>query len=110
MSFCKVGTLDDVWRGEKVAVEVSGRRLLLVNVNGAVCAFEDRCRHQGVRLSEGRLEGSVLTCAAHGWQYDVRTGHGVNPEGSRLTCYEVKIENDDILVDLPEGDGGEPRA
>jgi toluene monooxygenase system ferredoxin subunit len=103
MSFCKVGTLDDVWSGEKVGVVVKGRPVLLVNVDGVVCAYEDRCRHKGVRLSEGRLEGPVLTCAAHGWQYDARTGHGINPESVALPRYEVKIENGDILVDLPEG-------
>jgi len=103
MSPCKVGTLDDVWTGEKVGLVVGGRPILLVNVDGVVCAYEDRCRHKGVRLSEGRLEGSVITCAAHGWQYDARTGRGINPEAVVLPRYEVTIAGDDILVDLPEG-------
>ena len=107
MSLRKVGTVDDVWMGEKVGVEVCGRLVMLVNVDGIVCAYEDRCLHKGVRLSEGRLEGSVLTCAAHGWQYDARTGAGINPENVRLTGYPVQIEKGDILVDLPDGGRGD---
>jgi toluene monooxygenase system ferredoxin subunit len=104
MKRCKVGTLDDVWTGEMVGVEVEGRPILLVDVEGTVCAYEDRCRHKGVRLSEGKLDGFVITCAAHGWQYDARTGQGVNPEGVALPRYEVRIAGDDILIDLPEGE------
>ena len=104
MSLCKVGTLDDVWTGGKVGVVAGGRPVLLVNVDGVVCAYEDRCRHKGVRLSEGRLDGFVLTCAAHGWQYDARTGHGINPESVVLPRYDVKIVGDDVFVDLPEGE------
>ena len=101
MSRRKVATLDDVWSGEKLGLEVEGRPVMLVNVEGVVCAYEDRCRHKGVRLSEGCLVGSVITCAAHGWEYDARTGKGINPESVTLARYEVTIEGDDILVDVP---------
>jgi toluene monooxygenase system ferredoxin subunit len=104
MTFHRAVTIDDLWSGEKVGVEVCGKPVLLVNVGGVVCAYEDRCRHKGVRLSEGRLDGSVLTCAAHGWEYDVLTGRGVNPEATVLTRYGVRIEGHDVLVDLPQGE------
>jgi len=104
LTFLKAATIDDVWSGEKVGVEICGKPVLLVNVGGVVCAYEDRCRHKGVRLSEGRLDGSVLTCAAHGWEYDVLTGRGVNPEATALVRYGVRIEGLDVLVDLPEGE------
>jgi toluene monooxygenase system ferredoxin subunit len=101
MTFQRAATTDDVWSGEKIGVEICGKAVLLVNVRGVICAFEDRCRHKGVRLSEGRLEGSVLTCAAHGWEYDALTGHGINPESAMLTRYGVRIEGNDILVEVP---------
>jgi toluene monooxygenase system ferredoxin subunit len=103
MTLCKVGTLDDVWAGEKVGVVAQGRPILLVNVDGVVCAYEDRCLHKGVRLSEGRLDGFVLTCAAHGWQYDARTGQGINPASVVLPRFDVKVVGNDVFVDLPEG-------
>ena len=103
MTFHRVCTLDDVWSGEKIAVEARGRSLLVINIDGVVCVYEDRCCHKGVRLSEGRLDGHVLTCAAHGWQYDARTGQGINPQVVFLRRYAVKMEGDEIWVDLPEG-------
>jgi toluene monooxygenase system ferredoxin subunit len=107
MSFKRVGTMSDVWSGEKIGVEVGGRPVLLVNVDGVVCAYEDRCRHKGVRLSAGKLDGVVLTCSAHGWTYDARTGFGINPEGVKLTPYPVRIEDDEIMVDVPDREGGD---
>jgi toluene monooxygenase system ferredoxin subunit len=104
MPFCKVTTLDALWSGEKVGVVVAGRPVLLVNLDGEVHAYEDRCAHQCVLLSGGRLEGDTLVCPAHGWEYDVRTGKGLNPEGVSLRRLPVFLEADDVLVDVP-GEG-----
>ena len=105
MSFDKVATLDELWIGEKLGVVAAGRPVLLVNVDGTVCAYEDRCRHKGIALSLGKLEGHVLTCAVHGWAYDARTGAGINPESVRLSRFPVRIEGNDILVDVAEVEG-----
>jgi toluene monooxygenase system ferredoxin subunit len=102
MSFAKVCTLDDLWIGEKAGVMVAGKPVLLVNVEGTVCAYENRCRHKGLPLSAGKLEGHVLTCAVHGWCYDARTGVGINPESALLVRFPVRIEGNDIFVDVAE--------
>jgi toluene monooxygenase system ferredoxin subunit len=90
---------DSLWSGEMLGTVVNGRPVLLVNVDGQVCAFEDRCRHLGVPLSQGRLQGRVLTCHAHEWQYDAVTGHGINPAHVRLQTFPVRMEKDSICVD-----------
>ena len=105
MSFGKAATLDELWIGEKLAVVVAGRPVLLVNVDGTVFAYEDRCRHKGMALSLGKLEGHVLTCSVHGWNYDARTGAGINPSSAQLSRFPVKIEGNDILVDVAELEG-----
>jgi nitrite reductase/ring-hydroxylating ferredoxin subunit len=56
------------------AVEAEGRRICLARTADGVSAFDDACPHRGTPLSEGRLRGSVLTCSAHTWEFDVRTG------------------------------------
>jgi toluene monooxygenase system ferredoxin subunit len=83
-----------------IGVEIAGMAVLLVNVADQVAAFEDACAHQRRRLSEGRLEGGVLTCAAHHWEFEAASGCGINPRSARLRRFPVKLENGDILVDV----------
>ena len=100
MAFCKVAALDDVWSGEMVRVEVEGRQILLVNIEGQVRAYLDACPHQRTPLSLGILRGRTLTCATHQWEFDVRSGKGINPADTCLEPLDVRLENGDILLDV----------
>jgi toluene monooxygenase system ferredoxin subunit len=102
--FYKAYPRDSLWAGEMLQVEVQGRKVLLVDVDRQVKAYEDRCCHKGVPLSQGRLEGAVLTCSAHEWQYDARTGRGLNPAGVALVQLPVEVRDGHIWVDVPQGD------
>jgi len=101
----EVARADELWDGDLVGRRVAGHKVLLVRVEGVVRAYVDRCPHLGVELSQGALQGCVLTCHAHHYQYDVRTGRGVNPEGVQLTPLPVRVEDGRVLVELPPGDG-----
>jgi toluene monooxygenase system ferredoxin subunit len=74
--------------------------VLLVNVGGAIRAYEDRCPHRGVRLSRGRLDGATIVCGAHDWSYDACTGRGINPRSAALCPLPVSVEGEEILVEL----------
>ncbi|WP_415070448.1 Rieske 2Fe-2S domain-containing protein [Hyphomicrobium sp.] len=101
MAFQRVCSVDDVWEGEMQAFPVGGKQVLIVNGDGGVLrAFDGICPHQEYPLVEGALEGNILTCSMHLWQFDIGSGEGVNPTGCKLKVYPVKIENGDILVDL----------
>jgi toluene monooxygenase system ferredoxin subunit len=108
MALRRVAALSALWKGDKMVVIVGGRRVLLVRPDDAVFAYEDRCAHLGVALSEGRLEGCVLTCAAHEWQYDAASGCGINPRTARLTRFAVVVQGDAIFVDVDAPGGGAP--
>ena len=82
--------------GEVQAVEAGGRQLVLCNAAGRVYALEDRCPHADVRLSGGRLEGSVLECPLHGGKLDVRDGSPQRPP----------IRKPAATFDVTEVDGG----
>jgi nitrite reductase/ring-hydroxylating ferredoxin subunit len=96
--FVKMATLDELPPGGATEVEHEGRIYALFNTDGVITAIDGICPHQGGPLAEGVLEGSMVTCPWHGWQFDVRTGK--TPLGSRLkqAVYEVKIEGRDVLV------------
>ena len=95
-----VGVMDDLWNGELLAASVDGVAVLVVRIDDAVHAYEDRCAHLGVELSKGTLDGRVLTCSAHHWQYDAITGAGINPASACLSRFATKIEGGTIYVDV----------
>lgn len=85
---------------EPTPAEVDGVPLCLVRLDDHIAAFVDRCPHRGSALSEGRLDGTVLTCATHSWQFDVRTGeleHLRAPD--RLDLRTARERDGDIEVD-----------
>lgn len=95
------GTLDDVWEGEVRGVNVGGVDVVVCNVDGELFAYEDRCPHLANPLSHGVLDHHTLTCAAHEWEFDVRTGQGLNPQAARLKRFPVRLDDDRILIQLP---------
>jgi toluene monooxygenase system ferredoxin subunit len=102
MSLQKVASLDDLWSGEMLSLEVAGNNILLVNVDDRIYAYSDACPHQKSRLSEGSLTGKTLRCARHHWEFDVCTGRGINPQNACLKVFPVTIESGDILLDLDD--------
>jgi toluene monooxygenase system ferredoxin subunit len=97
-------TLDELWEGEMLTVTVGAVDVLLCNIDGEVFAYEDRCPHLANPLSKGALDGHVLTCAAHEWAFDVRTGNGVNPAAACLRRFPVCVDGDTVLVELDRSD------
>jgi nitrite reductase/ring-hydroxylating ferredoxin subunit len=105
--------------GEKRAVEIDGRRILLVRAgDGSFHALADVCPHQGARLSAGPLggqvvadetgtptlvrAGEVIRCPWHNFAFDVRTGRSLlEPDRYRTRCYEVVVEDGEVAVEVP---------
>jgi nitrite reductase/ring-hydroxylating ferredoxin subunit len=101
------GTLDDLWEGEVRGVNLGGVDVVLFNVDGELFAYEDRCPHLANPLSHGVLNNSTLRCAAHEWEFDARTGQGVNPQAARLKPFPVRLDNDRIFIQIaPESAHG----
>ena len=44
------------------------------NLDSKLVAVADRCPHAGARLSQGGYESGVITCPAHGSQFEAATG------------------------------------
>ena len=105
MTFVDLGPRGELWNGEFRVVPAGGRRVLLINVEEEISAYEDACQHLGLSFESARLEGSALRCSHHGWEYDARTGIGRNPGGVCLKRFPLEIRDGRILVDL--GSGGE---
>lgn len=95
----KVAQTSELPPGKGMAVEVEGQTIALFNVDGAYHAIADTCTHAGGPLSDGRLDGNVVTCPWHGAVFDVTTGEALGPPADdNVHHYQVQVEGDDIHV------------
>lgn len=100
MSFTKVCTVDDLWEGEMESFKVNGHDIVLVCAEGGEFkAFQGICPHQDIPLAEGKFDGDKIICRAHLWQFDARSGKGINPDDCALAEYPVSVRDDAVLVD-----------
>ncbi len=98
--YVKVTAKSEIPSNEGRSFDVQGRTVAVFNVNGQFCAIDNTCVHRGGPLGEGSLDGNVVTCPWHGWQYDVTTGVSpVNP-AAKVQKYNCKVEGNDILVEV----------
>lgn len=97
-AFVRVTGTTDVEPGQGIVVEVNGKTLAVFNVDGVFHAIDNTCIHRGGPLGEGELEGSIVTCPWHGWQYDVTTGGCVANPGAKVERYNVQVDGTDVKV------------
>jgi nitrite reductase/ring-hydroxylating ferredoxin subunit/uncharacterized membrane protein len=65
---------DDLPAGETRSCVVGETPVLLFRHGDGVHALHNRCSHRGCMLSDGDVEGELITCACHGSQFDLRDG------------------------------------
>jgi nitrite reductase/ring-hydroxylating ferredoxin subunit len=97
-----VGAAQAVSSGEMRVFEVSGTRLNVTNAAGHFYGFEDTCTHMGCSLANGELDGTVVTCACHGSQFDVTTGAVLRGPAQRpVRSVVLTVEDGQILAEDP---------
>lgn len=102
MTFIPVLALQDLPQEGFTAVVVEGRSILVGRLQNQLFAYVDRCPHAGAPLRIGKRRGEELTCAWHGWTFNLLTGNAVPDPAFQLTRLQVKIEHEHVLVSLGE--------
>ncbi len=101
--FQTVAKASEVLPGEMKLVEVDGDEVVIANVDGEFFAFSNTCTHEGGPLSDGELEGDIVTCPWHFTPFNVKTGEaqegGVTDDP--IPTYEIRLEGDDIQIRKP---------
>ena len=82
-------------------VVAGGFDVALFRRGDEIFAIGNECAHKGGNLCDGRVEGDIVTCPLHGWEYDFTTGCNVDDPSMKLHCYAVKVEGDDVMVEGP---------
>ena len=96
--FIAIAGEDDLWDGEMEAYDLEGDEVLLIRIDGEYHAYDAACPHQSSPLVMGTLDGNLLTCSSHEWEFDARTGQGVNPRTACLRRREVCVAGGRVLV------------
>ena len=96
--FVRVAAASEIQPGKGKLVEVDGRYIALFNTGGAYYAIDNTCLHRGGPVGEGDLEGVVVTCPWHGFQYDVTTGRNILDPDVGLETFAVRVENGDVYI------------
>jgi len=111
----EVGKSGEIENGTMKEVSVDGREILLARADDQYYATDNRCPHMGGNLSQGKLEGTVVTCPRHNSQFDLKDGRVVRwLKGSGfvsavgkalksprpLLTYNVKVQDDKILIEI----------
>jgi nitrite reductase (NADH) small subunit len=86
--------------GQGKSVAVDGKAVALFNVDGEFHAIEDSCPHMYFPLSDGELTGSIITCAYHGWQFDLTTGNSLMTDHIRVKRWPVVVEDGALWVEV----------
>jgi len=93
----------DVAPGTVRVVQVAGRSLCVgLTEDGEWGAIDNVCTHDGGVLGEGELDGEAVECPRHGGRFDLFSGRVLAlPPVRPVNAYEVRVEDGDVVVDLP---------
>jgi len=100
MAFMRAVKTSEVPPGTIQELQLDGKNVAVANVDGKFFAIDNTCLHRGGPLGQGVLEGKVVTCPWHGWEYDVTSGKTTTNPAVGVSCYAVEVRGDDLFVDV----------
>ena len=96
----RIGSATDVGAGQMRVFDVSGTTVNVASVQGHLYAIDDTCTHTGCSLAKGKLDGTTVTCACHGSQFDVTSGAVIRGPARRpIRSRQVKVDGDDLFTE-----------
>ena len=112
--FTEAARTDELKSRTMKVVIAAEREILLARVGDKYHAADNRCPHMKGDLSQGKLEGTVVTCPLHGSQFDISNGQVVRwlkgglmskmgkalKLSRNLMVYDVKVEDGKVLVQV----------
>jgi nitrite reductase/ring-hydroxylating ferredoxin subunit len=96
----RVARLADLATGQRLAVWISGVKVLLLSIGGTIYAVDEQCTHMKCSLLTGPVRGTIVACPCHQAEFDLRNGRVLKgPATVDLPTYAVKVEGDEVLVE-----------
>ena len=105
LEFFPVASIDEVRNGERLFIEIDGKPIVIINIDGQYFAIADVCSHDDGPVGEGTLEGFEIICPRHGAHFDLRTGKVLAlPAFVDIPAYPVRVNEDQIEIGYPSSD------
>lgn len=102
MAFVRVASTDEIEAGHGRLIEHGGVTLVIFNAGGGrFHACGAVCPHEDGPLSEGWLEGDVIVCPWHGFDFELGTGRCRVDANLAIPVYPVRVQDDGVEVDVP---------
>ena len=101
--FVTLARVEDIPNNKSMAIAHKGIEILICHADGQFHVIENRCTHQNMPLSGGRIRNGYLSCPVHGMRYKLDSGDPLG-ELSRipLTRFLSRIQDGQVQVSLPE--------
>lgn len=96
-----VAAIADVPARHGLAVTAEGRAIAIFRLGDGLVAYQGTCLHRGGPLAEGDCRDGIVTCPAHWWRYDLRSGSRLDAPDLRLARYPVVTRDGRVLVTVP---------
>ena len=91
----------DLPSGQSAEVVAEGRIFAVYNVDGTFHVLDGICPHAGGPLGKGTLNGNIVTCPWHGWQFDVESGQHCLNDTLCQTRFDAELIDGNVCVRLP---------
>jgi len=99
LTYIPVGRSDELQSGERKAVELNGRTLILTRIDEKYFAFSRYCPHESADLMDGVIAAGKVRCDNHGYCFDLNSGDCVLPKGGDpLTVLPVEEREGELCV------------
>ncbi|MCH2201748.1 MAG: Rieske 2Fe-2S domain-containing protein [Fuerstiella sp.] len=93
---------DDIPEGKSAEVVAEGRVFAVFNIRDKFYVLDGMCPHAGGPLGQGTLQGCIVTCPWHGWQFDVTTGQHQLSDGICQPGYDAAVVDGMVVIRLDE--------
>ena len=94
----EIARREDFSKDGRLEVNVGDRCLAAFDIDGEVLVIDGLCPHRSGPLIRGQLEGKVVTCPLHHWQFDLESGVSQDNPGAKVGTYEVRVEDDGRIL------------
>jgi len=86
--------------GEAREFTLGDKVVCIANINGEFSAMDNVCLHRGGPLGQGVVMDGKVICPWHGWMWNPKTGQSDVDPSAKVAVYPLKIEGDDVLIDV----------